>query len=55
MKTTESGSQRGWDAAKCLKGRKRQVAVDTDGRLLGIPVHATNIQDADSLEICRSA
>ena len=49
MKTTESGGPRGWDAAKRLKGRKRQVAVDTDGLLLGIVVHAADIQDADSL------
>ena len=37
------------DAAKRLKGRKRQVAVDTDGLLLGVLVHAADIQDADSL------
>ncbi len=49
VKTTESGGPRGWDAAKRLKGRKRQVAVDTDGLLLGGLVHAANIQDADSL------
>src|SRR4051794_29012262 len=49
VKTTESGGPRGWDGAKRLKGRKRQVAVDTDGLLLGILVHAANIQDADSL------
>ena len=30
-KPTESGDPRGWDAAKRLKGRKRHVAVDTDG------------------------
>jgi putative transposase len=49
VKTTESGGPRGWDAAKRLKGRKRHVAVDTDGLLLGILVHAADIQDADSL------
>jgi putative transposase len=49
VKTTESGGPRGWDAAKRLRGRKRQVAVDTDGLLLGVVVHAANIQDADSL------
>jgi len=49
VKTTESGGPRGWDAAKRLKGRKRQVAVDTDGLLLGVIVHAADIQDADSL------
>jgi putative transposase len=49
VKTTESGGPRGWDAAKRLKGRKRHVAVDTDGLLLGILVHAADIQDADGL------
>src|SRR5689334_17803213 len=49
VKTTESGGPRGWDAAKRLKGRKRHIAVDTDGLLLGILVHAADIQDADGL------
>ena len=49
VKTTESGGPGGWDAAKRLKGRKRHVAVDTDGLLLGILVHAADIQDADGL------
>ena len=49
VKTTESGGPRGWDGAKRLKGRKRHVAVDTDGLLLGILVHAADIQDADGL------
>ena len=49
VKTTESGGPRGWDAAKRLNGRKRHVAVDTDGLLLGVVVHAADIQDADSL------
>jgi putative transposase len=38
---------RGWDAAKKVKGRKRHVAVDTSGLLLGVIVHAADIQDAD--------
>ena len=47
VKTTESGGPRGWDAAKKVKGRKRHVAVDTQGLLLGVVVHAADIQDAD--------
>src|SRR5918993_177464 len=43
------GGPRGWDAAKRLKGRKRHVAVDTQGLLLGVVVHAADIQDADGL------
>ena len=41
------GGPRGWDAAKKVKGRKRHVAVDTSGLLLGVIVHAADIQDAD--------
>jgi len=48
VKTTESGGPRGYDAAKKVKGRKRHVAVDTQGLLLGVLVHAASIQDADS-------
>ena len=48
VKTTESGGPRGYDAAKKVKGRKRHVAVDTQGLLLGALVHAASIQDADS-------
>jgi putative transposase len=32
-----------------MKGRRRHVAVDTDGPPLGILVHAADIQDADGL------
>src|SRR5512134_2571248 len=38
---------RGYDAGKNVKGRKRHIAVDTDGLLLGIVVHAADLQDAD--------
>ena len=47
VKTTESGGLRGYDAAKKVTGRKRHVAVDTQGLLLGVVVHAASIQDAD--------
>ncbi len=30
-----------------MKGRKRHIAVDTSGLLLGVVVHAADIQDAD--------
>ena len=48
VKTTESGGPRGYDAAKKVNGRKRHIAVDTQGLLLGVLVHAASIQDADS-------
>jgi putative transposase len=30
-----------------VKGRKRHIAVDTSGLLLGVVVHAADLQDAD--------
>lgn len=41
------GGPRGYDAAKKVNGRKRHIAVDASGLLLGVCVHAANIQDAD--------
>ena len=47
VKTTESGGPRGYDAAKTVKGRKRQVMVDTDGRGLILEVQPGDVQDRD--------
>ena len=47
VKTTEAGGSRGYDAAKRVMGRKRHIAVDTQGLLLGVVVHAASVQDAD--------
>jgi putative transposase len=41
------GGPRGYDAAKKVKGRKRHIVVDSSGLLLGVVVHAADIQDAD--------
>ena len=49
VKTTESGGPRGHDAAKMVNGRKRHIAVDTQGLLLGVLVHAASVQDADGV------
>ena len=40
----------GYDAAKRIKGRKRHVAVDTDGRLLMVNLTPADIQDAVGAE-----
>jgi transposase len=40
----------GYDAAKRTKGRKRHVAVDTDGRLLMVNLTTADIQDAAGAE-----
>jgi len=33
VKTTEAGGPRGYDAGKCIKGRKRHLLTDTNGLL----------------------
>jgi len=50
VKTTESGGERGFDGSKQVKGRKRQLIVDTEGNLLTLTVHAANIQDRDGVQ-----
>ncbi len=47
VKTTESGGERGFDAGKKVKGRKRHILTDTGGLLVAVVVHAANIQDRD--------
>jgi transposase len=47
VKTTESGGPRGFDAGKKIKGRKRHIITDTVGHLVGVQVHAADIQDRD--------
>jgi transposase len=37
--------RRGSDAGKKIKGRKRHIAVDTQGNLLSVIVHSAGIQD----------
>lgn len=37
--------RRGYDAGKKIKGRKRHIAVDTEGNLLAVVVHSAGIQD----------
>ncbi len=40
----------GYDAAKKIKGRKRHVVVDTDGRLLMVNLTPADVQDAAGAE-----
>jgi transposase len=47
VKTTECGGPRGFDAGKKIKGRKRHIVTDTEGCLVGVQVHAADIQDRD--------
>jgi transposase len=47
VKTSESGGVCGYDAGKRIKGRKRHIVTDTLGLIVGVIVHAANIQDRD--------
>ncbi len=55
VKTTEAGGPRGFDAGKKVKGRKRHILTDTEGNLVGLQVHAADIQDRDgAVEVIES-
>lgn len=41
-------AERGWDNAKKVNGRKRHIAVDTGGLLLGVVVTPASTQDRDA-------
>jgi putative transposase len=47
VKTTEQGGQRGYDAGKQVKGRKRHVLVDTLGLLIMVIVTSAALPDRD--------
>ncbi len=47
VKSTETSDQRGYDAGKQIKGRKRHLLVDTLGLILFVIVLPANIQDRD--------
>jgi putative transposase len=48
VKTPDQAGERGYDAGKKIKGRKRHVAVDTLGLVLGIMITNAAIQDRDA-------
>ena len=49
VKTTEAGGERGYDAGKKVKGRKRHLAVDTLGLPIKCQVTPADVQDRDAL------
>ena len=51
VKTTESGGPRGFDAGKLVKGRKREIVVDTEGHLITGEVWPANVQDRDAAAV----
>src|SRR5215210_9508275 len=51
VKTTARGGVKGDDAGKQVKGRKRQLVVDTLGLLLAVVVHSAGVQDRDGAKL----
>jgi putative transposase len=49
--TEVGGPERGYDAAKNVKGRKRHIMVDTLGLIMVIVIHAASIQDYDGARL----
>jgi putative transposase len=53
VKTTGNGDERGYDAGKQVKGRKRHIVVDTLGLLLLVLVTPASLQDRDGgVQLC---
>lgn len=51
VKTTERGRDRGYDAGKKVKGRKRHLLVNTNGLILDVLVHPANITDRQGAKL----
>jgi putative transposase len=45
------GEQRGYDGGKKVRGRKRQLLVDTEGLVLKAKVHSAKVPDQDGLQL----
>ena len=52
VKTTGvGGTERGFDPAKNVDGRKRHLLVDTEGLVLGVRVHSAKVPDQDGIRL----
>ena len=45
------GTERGFDPAKKLEGRKRHLLVDTEGLVLEVRVHSAKVPDEDGIRL----
>ena len=45
------GTERGFDPAKKVEGRKRHLLVDTEGMVLKAKVHSARVPDQDGLRV----
>ena len=50
-KTTETRGERGYDAGKKIKGRKRHILVDTLGLLIAVVITTACVQDRDGARL----
>ena len=48
VKTPDQAGERGYDAGKKIKGRKRHLAVDSLGLILGLMITPAAVQDRDA-------
>src|SRR5258705_3496608 len=48
VKTPDQAGERGYDAGKKIKGRKRHLAVDSSGLILGLMITSAAVQDRDA-------
>ena len=55
VKAPAPGAKRGFDGAKKIVGRKRHIAVDTDGRLLMVNLTPANISDSAGAQLVLEA
>src|ERR687898_2693948 len=49
--TGVGGTERGFDPAKNVEGRKRHLLVDTEGLVLEARVHSSKVPDADGIRL----
>jgi transposase len=49
--TAVGGTQRGFDPAKKVEGRKRHLLVDTEGLVLKAKVHSAKVPDEDGIRL----
>src|ERR687894_901895 len=49
--TGVGGEQRGYDGGKKVRGRKRQLLVDTEGLVLKVKVHSAKVPDQDGIKL----
>ena len=49
--TGVGGTERGFDPAKQVQGRKRHLLVDTEGLVLQARVHSARVPDADGIRL----